>query len=146
MVRKNTESTGKHSVARQCDTTCAAGNAMHAFFADKFRQRIECGHQHNERRDNTRNESGEDLATLLENTDEVFTDAGQPAELLFLLDILQLVLEFFDRNIACRLRKHDKVIARMVNGLLAVERSIRDHRSGHRNMVRGDVSMLRQHC
>jgi hypothetical protein len=143
------EENGKHwqdRVARQGYTACAAGDTMHSLFTDKFCQCVECRHQHNEGWDDARNEAGKDLATLLENTDEIFTRAGEPAKLLFLLDVLQLILEFFDSNVASRLRQHHKVIACMVNGLFAMKRSIRNHRSRHRNMVRGDVSMLRQHC
>ena len=102
---------------------------MHAFFADKLRQSVECCHQNDKRRDDACNESGENLAAFLEDTDEVFTDVRQPAKLFFLLDILQLVLEFLDSDIPCRLGKHDKIVARMRDGLLAVERRIRDHRS-----------------
>jgi hypothetical protein len=53
---------------------------MHALFADQFGDGVEGRHQHDQCRDDAGDEAGEDLATLLEDTDEVFTDARSASQ------------------------------------------------------------------
>ena len=102
---------------------------MHALFADQFGDGVEGSHQHDERRDDAGHEAGENLAALLEDADEVLADGGQPAELFFLGNVLQLVLELLDgdagggeRPLALRwsLRKNDEVVTRVIETDLAM--------------------------
>ncbi len=132
-------------IAGQGNPAGAARQAVHALFADQFGDGVEGGHQHHQRRNDTGDEAGEHFAAFLEDTDEVFADGGQPAELLFLLDVLQLFLELVDGDRpAVRLRKDNEMVGSMLDSELAMQSSIRDHGTCDMQIVHGHVSMLRQ--
>ncbi len=87
---------------------------MHALLTDQFRDGVERRHQHHQCRDDASDEAGEDLAALLEDADEILADGGQPAKLLFLGNLVQLLLELFDGDrAAVGLRQNDKIVAGM---------------------------------